>query len=169
MIHELASFLNQTQLYQVMQLLILLLALMLAIAGFIVGFECAGLLGEVIMLSTIIIGLSVMCCSGGIVEQLNSGKLQTEINSKMQVIDNKYPYQLSITDSNDNVYFVFCKTKDSQNKVIKTMNTGDNPTIKYSNDVATYINISQHIENGTQVEKQIKEKDLLDIMKNNFN
>lgn len=86
----------------------------------------------------------------------------------MEVVDNEYPYQISITDDNDNVYFVFCKTKDSQNKVIKTMNTGNNPTIKFSGQLATYMNLPQNINNGVQAEKKIEEKDLLFIVKTNF-
>lgn len=174
MINELANFLNNPPQHVGMQISIAILGFLIVIAGFIVGLMSLGHtvksnLGKVVSLGIMVFGTLTVGYSGEIVEQLYNDKLQTEIDLKVQAIDNEYPYQLSIADSNNNVYFVFCKTKDSQNKVIKTMNTGDNPTIKYSNDVATYINISQHIENGTQVEKQIKEKDLLDIMKNNFN
>lgn len=173
MINKLANFLNNPPQYQTIQLLIMIFGVFLAIVGMIVGLMSLGHtvksnLGKVVALGMMMIGALGAFFSGDITEQLNSGKLQTEIDSKMQAIDNKYPYQLSIADSNDNVYFVFCKTKDSQNKVIKTMNTGDNPTIKTSGKTVTYINISQHI-NGVQVEKQIKEKYLLDIVKNNFN
>lgn len=174
MINGLANFLNNPPQYQAIQLLIMIFGLVFAFAGLIVGLMSLGHtgksnLGKVVALGMMMIGTLGSLFSGDITEQLNSGKLQTKIDSKMQAIDNKYPYQLSIADSNDNVYFVFCKTKDSQNKVIKTMNTGDNPTIKCSDDTATYINISQHIKNGIRVEKQIKEKDLLDIVKYNFN
>lgn len=167
MINELANFLNNP-LHQTMTLLFTIICLVIAFLVVILGVILCKSSGSIgIMIS--MVGLLGACLSGSIAEQLNKCILQPEINSKMQAIDNKYPYQLSITDSNDNIYFVFCKTKDSQNKVIKTMNTGNNPTIKTSGKTVTYINISQHIKNGTQVEKQIKEKYLLDIVKNNFN
>lgn len=173
MISELANILNNPPQYQIIQLLIMILGLVLVIVGFIVGLMSLGHtvfnLGKMVSLGIMAFGILTAGCSGGIVEQLNNDKLQTEIDLKMQAIDNEYPYQLSIADSNNNVYFVFCKTKDSQNKVIRTMNTGDNPTIKTSGKTVTYINISQHIKNGIRVEKQIKEKYLLDSVKNNFN
>lgn len=174
MINELANFLNNPPQYFDMQIILIILGSIIALIGVIIGLISLGYvirfnLGNVVSVGMIIIGVSGISFSSDITEQLNSGKLQTEIDSKMQTIDDEYPYQLSIADSNNNVYFVFCKTKDSQNKVIRTMNTGDNPTIKCSDDTATYINISQHIKNGIRVEKQIKEKYLLDIVKNNFN
>ena len=48
------------------------------------------------------------------------------------------------------------------------MNTGNNPTIKFSGHLATYMNLPQNINNGVQAEKKIEEKDLLSIVKNNF-
>lgn len=169
MISELANFLNNPPQYETMQVIIMTLGITITTLGAIIGIKnIRRFENKAIMIVMAAIGLSGAIFSSEITERLNNGKLQTEIDSKMQAIDNKYPYQLSITDSNDNVYFVFCKTKDSQNKVIKTMNTGNSPTIKYSNGTATYIDISQHIKNGAQVEKQIKEKYLLDIVKNSF-
>lgn len=48
------------------------------------------------------------------------------------------------------------------------MNTGNNPTIKFSGQTATYMNLPQQIHKGIQVEKKVEEKDLLLIVKNNF-
>lgn len=116
----------------------------------------------------ILVGVMIVFFSSNISYRLEKTNLQTELSSKMEVVDNEYPYQISITDNDDNVYFVFCKTKDSQNKVIKTMNTGNNPTIKFSGQLATYMNLPQNINNGVQAEKKIEEKDLLFIVKTNF-
>lgn len=113
-------------------------------------------------------GIFTVLCSSDITYRLEETNLQTELSSKMENINNEYPYSLSIASKNGNVYFVFCKTKDDQNEVIKTMNTGNNPTIKFSEHTATYMNLPQQISDGTQVEKEVEEKDLLLIVKNNF-
>lgn len=171
MINELANFLNNQTQYDDMHCFIIILGILIMFIGSFIGISYKSNVGIVAMLGTFIIGGCSVCLSNKITEHFVSGKLQAEINSKMQAIDNEYPYQLSIDDSNNNVYFVFCKTKNSQNKVIKTMNTENNPVIKVSDEdeTATYINVSQHIENGISVEKQIKEKNLLDFVENKSN
>lgn len=116
-------------------------------------------------------GVFTVLCSSNITYRFEKQNLQTELNSKMEIINNEYPYSLSIASKNDNVYnvyFVFCKTKNDQNEVIKTMNTGNNPAIRFSNNGATYMNLPQQIHKGIQFEKQVEEKDLLLIVKNNF-
>lgn len=113
-------------------------------------------------------GVFTVLCSSNITYRFEKQNLQTELNSKMEIINNEYPYSLSIASKNDNVYFVFCKTKNDQNEVIKTMNTGNNPAIRFSNNGATYMNLPQQIHKGIQFEKQVDEKALLTIVKNNF-
>ena len=113
-------------------------------------------------------GAMMILFSSNISYRLEKTNLQTKLSSEMKSIDNEYPYQLSIIDNNKNVYFVFCKTKNSQNNVIKTMNTGNNPIIEYSNQVATYTTLPHQIDNEIQTKKKIEEKDLLFIVKNSF-
>lgn len=48
------------------------------------------------------------------------------------------------------------------------MNTGNNPIIEYSNQVATYTTLPHQIDNEIQTKKKIEEKDLLFIVKNSF-
>lgn len=127
------------------------------ISGWGLFFECLGIMA----------GIFTVLCSSDITCRLEKTNLQTELSSKMEIIDNEYPYQLSITDDNGNVYFVFCKTKDDQKKIIKTMNTGNNPTIKFWEHTATYINLPYQIHNGIQAKKRIDEKALLEIVKIN--
>ena len=170
MIHELVNLLDDPPQNGMLQVFIAILGPEIAIVGLLIEYKNIGKfnIGVLIMIGLIVIGALFVIFSRHITGCLNNCELRIEIHSRMQAIDDEYPYQLSIADSNNNVYFVFCKTKDDQNKVIKTMNTGNSPTIKYSNGTATYIDISQHIKNGAQVEKQIKEKYLLDIVKNSF-
>lgn len=172
MISNLANFLNNPPRYAGVTGTIAALGALIAI-----GFLCLGIKNKdkevsawkfIFGLLGILVGVMMVFFSSNISYRLEKTNLQTELSSKMEVVDNEYPYQISITDDNDNVYFVFCKTKDDQNKVIKTMNTGNNPTIKFSGQLATYMNLPQNINNGVQAEKKIEEKDLLSIVKNNF-
>lgn len=170
MISNLVNYLNNPPQYAGVTGTIAVLGALIAI-----GFVCLLLKNKnedvgVVLLSLLgtMAGVLTMLWSSNITYRLEKTNLQTELSSKMEVVDNEYPYQISITDDNDNVYFVFCKTKDDQNKVIKTMNTGNNPTIKFSGHLATYMNLPQNINNGVQAEKKIEEKDLLSIVKNNF-
>ena len=48
------------------------------------------------------------------------------------------------------------------------MNTGNNPVIRFSDKGATYMNLPQQISDGIQIEKGVDEKDLLLIVKSNF-
>lgn len=174
MISNLANFLNNPSKYTGVSVIIMILGVLIAI-GFLcllvknkdvsgwggLFFECLGIMA----------GVFTVLCSSNITYRFEKQNLQTELNSKMEIINNEYPYSLSIASKNDNVYnvyFVFCKTKNDQNEVIKTMNTGNNPAIRFSNNGATYMNLPQQIHNGIQVEKQVEEKDLLLIVKNNF-
>lgn len=173
MISRLANFLNNPPQHVGMQVIIVDLGVSIVIVGMIVGLISLGHtvksnLGKVVALGMMMIGISGVLFSSNIAYRFEKQNLQTELNSKMEVIDNEYPYSLSIASKNNNVYFVFCKTKDDQKKVIKTMNTGNNPTIKVSDDNATYMNVPQQISDGIQAEKQIEEKDLLLIVKSNF-
>lgn len=170
MISNLANFLNNPPKYTGVAVTIIILGTLIAI-GFLyllaknkdvsvwgLSFECLGIMASVF----------TVLCSSDITYGLEKTNLQTELNSKMEVIDNEYPYSLSIANKNNNVYFVFCKTKDDQKKVIKTMNTGNNPVIKVSDNVATYMNLPQQIHKGIQIEKGVEEKALLLIVKSNF-
>lgn len=173
MIINLANFLNNPPQHVGMQVIIAVLGVSIVIVGMIVGLISLGHtvksdLGKVVALGMIMIGISGVLCSSDITYRFEKQNLQTELNSKMEIINNEYPYSLSIASKNDNVYFVFCKTKNDQNEVIKTMNTGNNPAIRFSNKGATYMNLPQQIHNGIQFEKGVEEKDLLLIVKNNF-
>lgn len=170
MISNLANFLNNPPKYTGVAVAIIVLGALIAIGSFYLLLKSKNENSGITLLSLLamLVGAFTVVFSSNITYGLEKTNLQTELNSKMEVIDNEYPYSLSIASKNNNVYFVFCKTKDDQKKVIKTMNTGNNPVIKISDNVATYINISQHIKNGTQVEKQISKKALLTIVKNNF-
>lgn len=172
MVSELANYLNNPPRYAGVTVSIAVLGVLIAI-----GFLCLGIKNKdeevsawefIFGLLGIVVGGMMVFFSSNISYRLEKTNLQTELSSKMEVVDNEYPYQISITDNNDNVYFVFCKTKNDQNKVIKTMNTGNNPAIKFSGHVATYTNLPQKINNGVQAEKKIEEKDLIPIVKNNF-
>ena len=170
MISNLANFLNNPPKYTGVAVTIIILGTLIAI-GFLYllaknkDVSAWGLFFEGL---GIMAGVFTVLCSSNITYRFEKQNLQTELNSKMEVIDNEYPYSLSIATKNNNVYFVFCKTKDDQKKVIKTMNTGNNPVIRFSDKGATYMNMPQQISDGIQVEKQVKENDLLDIVKNNF-
>lgn len=166
MISNLANYLNNPPKYAGVTVTIMILGVLIAggflylldVSGWGLFFGCLGIMASIF----------TVLFSSNITYRFEEQNLQTELNSKMEVIDNEYPYQLSIADNNKNVYFVFCKTKDSQNKVIKTMNTGNNPVIRFSDKGATYINLPQQIHKGIQIEKGVEEKALLLIVKSNF-
>ena len=169
MISNLANFLNNSSKYTGVTAVIIALGAVIAmgliclliknkyVSSFGLALDCLG----------IVAGVAMMFFTPTIIYRVDKQNLQTELNSKMEIINNEYPYQLSIANNRD-VYFVFCKTKDDQNEVIKTMNTGNNPAIRFSNNGATYMNLPQQIHNGIQFEKEVEEKDLLLIVKKNF-
>lgn len=169
MINNLTNYLNDPPKHGGVAVTIMILGVLIAIgflyllvknkdvSGWGLFFECLGIMA----------GVFTVLCSPDITCRLEETNLQTELSSKMENINNEYPYQLSIADDNNDVYFVFCKTKDSQNNVIKTMNTGNNPTIKFSRHTATYMNLPHQIHNGIQAKKRIDEKALLEIVKIN--
>lgn len=172
MVSNLANYLNNPPKYTGVLTVVVLLGAAIAI-GFIcllIKNKYIGNLGLSLGLLGIVAGVTIVLLSSEITYELEKTNLQTELDSKMETIDKKYPYQLSIADSNNNVYFVLCKTKNSQNKVIKTMNIENNPTIKFSNrgHVATYINLPYQIHNGAYAERKVDEKVLLEIVKINF-
>lgn len=170
MISRLASFLNNPPRYAGVTVTIIILVTLIAIGSFCLLLENENKGAGITLLSLLVILVCAFTVffSHNITYGLEKTNLQTKLSSEMKSIDNEYPYQLSIADNNKNVYFVFCKTKDDQKKVIKTMNTGNNPVIKFSDNVVTYMNLPQNISNGVQVEKQVEEKVLLTIVKNNF-
>lgn len=170
MISRLASFLNNPPRYAGVTVTIIILVTLIAIGSFCLLLENENKGAGIMLLSLLVILVCAFTVfsSSNITYGLEKTNLQTKLSSEMKSIDNEYPYQLSIADNNKNVYFVFCKTKDDQKKVIKTMNTGNNPTIKFSGHTATYMNLPHQIHNGIQAEKEVEEKDLLLIVKNNF-
>lgn len=120
MISNLTSFLNNSSKYTGVAAVIIALGAVIAIglicllitnkyvSSFGLALDCLG----------IVAGVAMMLFSPSIIYRFEKQNLQTELNSKMEVIDNEYPYQLSIAD-NRNVYFVFCKTKDDQKRLLK--------------------------------------------------
>lgn len=173
MVSKLASFLNNPPRYAGVTGTIALLGVVLIEIIFIIliiFMNNKTISSRSIVLSCLgfLAGVMMILFSSDISYGLEKTNLQTKLSSEMKSIDNEYPYQLSITDNNKNVYFVFCKTKNSQNNVIKTMNTGNNPIIEYSNQVATYTTLPHQIDNEIQTKKKIEEKDLLFIVKNSF-
>lgn len=169
MISRLASFLNNPPRYAGVTVTIIILVTLIAIGSFCLLLENKNKGAGIMLLSLLVILVCAFTVffSSNITYGLEKTNLQTKLSSEMKSIDNEYPYQLSIAN-NKNVYFVFCKTKDDQKKVIKTMNTGNNPAIKFSGQTATYANLPQQIHNGIQVENKVEEKDLLLIVKEKF-
>lgn len=122
MISNLANFLNNPPQHVGMQVIIVDLGVSIVIVGMIVGLISLGHtvksnLGKVVALGMMMIGISGVFFSSNITYRFEKQNLQTELNSKMEVIDNEYPYSLSIASENNNVYFVFCKTKDDQKRL----------------------------------------------------